>query len=57
MIIEIRTIHIEITIRFVNNSEYKKDIKTFICVTDIVTDIFGKEGTEMAEIMPWQICL
>ena len=30
MIIKIQIIRIEITIRFVNNSEYKKNIKTFI---------------------------
>ena len=30
MIIEIRIIRIEIAIRFVNNNEYKKDIKIFV---------------------------
>ena len=30
MIIEIRIIRIKIAIRFVNNNEYKKDIKTFV---------------------------
>ena len=30
MTIKIRTIRIEITIRFVNNNENKKNIKTFI---------------------------
>ena len=30
MAIEIRTTRIEIAIRFVNNNEYKEDIKTFI---------------------------
>ena len=30
MIIEIRIIRIEITIRLVNNNEYKENIKTFI---------------------------
>ena len=30
MVIEIRTARIEITIRFINNNENKKDIRTFI---------------------------
>ena len=30
MIIEIRIIRIEITIRFINNNEYKENIKTFV---------------------------
>ena len=30
MIIKIRTIRIEIIIRFVNNNEYKEDIETFV---------------------------
>ena len=30
MVIEIRITYIEIMIRFVNNNEYKEDIKTFV---------------------------
>ena len=30
MIIKIRIIRIEITIRFINNNEYKKNIKIFV---------------------------